>query len=186
MFNFVWVCIYLKNFKLQHLSPLISVCLGHHHQLKAVFAFFICSWLLCEDISRCLHGWSMRYKDEDEATSKCAQEAYQDMLDWFIKYLKWVKCLNCLLLDSWCIVYWWVWVGTVMFWNGFWNKCLRSYNELLYILLVQDTRVPQPQNCDLMEGILHPSVTPSFCSGLDGLIVGCLQTRQECQNCKMV
>lgn len=35
-----------------------------------------------------VHGWSMRYKDEDEVSSKCAQEAYQDMLDWFIKYLK--------------------------------------------------------------------------------------------------
>lgn len=35
-----------------------------------------------------VHGWSMRYKDEDKATLKCAEEAYQDMLDWFIKYLK--------------------------------------------------------------------------------------------------
>lgn len=34
------------------------------------------------------HGWSVRYKDEDEAEVKCAQEAHQDLLDWFTKYLK--------------------------------------------------------------------------------------------------
>ncbi|XP_057771840.1 endo-1,3;1,4-beta-D-glucanase-like isoform X2 [Salvia miltiorrhiza] len=33
------------------------------------------------------HGWSVRYKDEDESEVKCAQEAHQDMLDWFAKYL---------------------------------------------------------------------------------------------------
>ncbi|KAL8121692.1 endo-1,3;1,4-beta-D-glucanase-like [Apium graveolens] len=35
-----------------------------------------------------VHGWSMRYKDEDKASLKCAEEAHQDMLDWFIKHLK--------------------------------------------------------------------------------------------------
>ncbi|KAF8387990.1 hypothetical protein HHK36_026656 [Tetracentron sinense] len=34
------------------------------------------------------HGWTMRYKDEDEAAVKCAKEAHQDMLDWFTKYIK--------------------------------------------------------------------------------------------------
>jgi len=34
------------------------------------------------------HGWSLRYKDGDEHVVKCANEAHQDMLDWFIKYLK--------------------------------------------------------------------------------------------------
>ncbi|KAF9618364.1 hypothetical protein IFM89_000999 [Coptis chinensis] len=34
------------------------------------------------------HGWTVRYKDEDEAAVKCAQEAHQDMLDWFTKYVK--------------------------------------------------------------------------------------------------
>ncbi|CAA3021244.1 endo-1,3 1,4-beta-D-glucanase-like [Olea europaea subsp. europaea] len=34
------------------------------------------------------HGWSVRYKDNDEATKKCAEEAQKDMLDWCIKYLK--------------------------------------------------------------------------------------------------
>ncbi|KAM7462643.1 hypothetical protein LguiA_030764 [Lonicera macranthoides] len=34
------------------------------------------------------HGWSLRYKDGDEHVVKCAKEAHQDMLDWFIKYLK--------------------------------------------------------------------------------------------------
>ncbi|KAL3507989.1 hypothetical protein ACH5RR_033371 [Cinchona calisaya] len=34
------------------------------------------------------HGWSVRYKDEDEREVKCAEEAHQDMLDWFVKYLK--------------------------------------------------------------------------------------------------
>lgn len=34
------------------------------------------------------HGWSVRYKDEDEAAVKSAEEAHRDMLDWFVKYLK--------------------------------------------------------------------------------------------------
>ncbi|KAL8524795.1 hypothetical protein ACS0TY_014418 [Phlomoides rotata] len=34
------------------------------------------------------HGWSVRYKDEDEFVVKCAEEAHKDLLDWFIKHLK--------------------------------------------------------------------------------------------------
>ncbi|KAL3505846.1 hypothetical protein ACH5RR_031228 [Cinchona calisaya] len=34
------------------------------------------------------HGWSVRYKDEDEKEVKCAEEAHQDMLGWFVKYVK--------------------------------------------------------------------------------------------------
>ncbi|KAM7466990.1 hypothetical protein LguiB_014552 [Lonicera macranthoides] len=34
------------------------------------------------------HGWSLRYKEGDEHIVKCVKEAHQDMLDWFIKYLK--------------------------------------------------------------------------------------------------
>lgn len=34
------------------------------------------------------HGWSVRYKDEDEVAVKSAEEAHRDMLDWFVKYLK--------------------------------------------------------------------------------------------------
>ncbi|KAJ6838827.1 endo-1,3,1,4-beta-D-glucanase-like [Iris pallida] len=34
------------------------------------------------------HGWSVRYKDDDEFALKSAEEAFQDMLDWFSKYLK--------------------------------------------------------------------------------------------------
>ncbi|KAM7462642.1 hypothetical protein LguiA_030763 [Lonicera macranthoides] len=34
------------------------------------------------------HGWSLRYQDGDEPVVKCAKEAHQDTLDWFIKYLK--------------------------------------------------------------------------------------------------
>ncbi|XP_059650138.1 endo-1,3;1,4-beta-D-glucanase-like [Cornus florida] len=33
------------------------------------------------------HGWTMRYKDEDEEELKNAEEAHQDMLDWFGKCL---------------------------------------------------------------------------------------------------
>lgn len=33
------------------------------------------------------HGWTVRYKDEDESVLKCAEEAHQDMLNWFTKYL---------------------------------------------------------------------------------------------------
>ena len=34
------------------------------------------------------HGWSVKYKDDDEEAVKCANEAHKDMLDWFVKYLK--------------------------------------------------------------------------------------------------
>lgn len=34
------------------------------------------------------HGWSVRYKDEDEKAVHTAEEAYQDMLNWFTKYIK--------------------------------------------------------------------------------------------------
>ena len=34
------------------------------------------------------HGWTVRYKDEDEVVVKCAEEAHKDMLDWFLKHLK--------------------------------------------------------------------------------------------------
>lgn len=31
------------------------------------------------------HGWTVRYKDEDAAVVKCAEEAHQDLVDWFGK-----------------------------------------------------------------------------------------------------
>ncbi|XP_052171457.1 endo-1,3;1,4-beta-D-glucanase-like [Diospyros lotus] len=34
------------------------------------------------------HGWTIRYKDDDEKAIKAAEEAYHDMLNWFIKYVK--------------------------------------------------------------------------------------------------
>ncbi|XP_027332354.1 endo-1,3;1,4-beta-D-glucanase-like isoform X3 [Abrus precatorius] len=34
------------------------------------------------------HGWSVRYKKEDAEVVKAAEEAHQDMLDWFAKHLK--------------------------------------------------------------------------------------------------
>ncbi|KAK1398984.1 endo-1,31,4-beta-D-glucanase-like [Heracleum sosnowskyi] len=34
------------------------------------------------------HGWSTRYKDEDEFAVKSAEEAHQDMLDWFLAHIK--------------------------------------------------------------------------------------------------
>ncbi|PRQ26167.1 putative alpha/Beta hydrolase [Rosa chinensis] len=36
------------------------------------------------------HGWAVRYKDEDETAVKLANEAHQDMLDWFTKYILWL------------------------------------------------------------------------------------------------
>ncbi|KAJ0744870.1 putative dienelactone hydrolase, alpha/Beta hydrolase [Helianthus annuus] len=33
------------------------------------------------------HGWTIRYKDEDAAEVKCAQEAHQDLVEWFGKCL---------------------------------------------------------------------------------------------------
>lgn len=35
------------------------------------------------------HGWSVRYKEDDESAVKSAKEALEDMLGWF------VKCLKC-------------------------------------------------------------------------------------------
>ncbi|KAJ1427229.1 Dienelactone hydrolase [Sesbania bispinosa] len=34
------------------------------------------------------HGWSLRYKNEDAEAVKAAEEAHQDMLDWFAKHVK--------------------------------------------------------------------------------------------------
>ncbi|KAI7754261.1 hypothetical protein M8C21_033538 [Ambrosia artemisiifolia] len=33
------------------------------------------------------HGWTVRYKDEDAAEVKCAEEAHQDLVQWFGKCL---------------------------------------------------------------------------------------------------
>ncbi|KAF8401627.1 hypothetical protein HHK36_012573 [Tetracentron sinense] len=35
-----------------------------------------------------VHGWTLRYSVEDELAVKRAEEAHQDMLDWFSKYVK--------------------------------------------------------------------------------------------------
>lgn len=37
---------------------------------------------------RVVHGWAVRYKDDDEVAVKGAQEARKDMHDWFSKHLK--------------------------------------------------------------------------------------------------
>ncbi|KAL5065305.1 hypothetical protein RYX36_027042 [Vicia faba] len=34
------------------------------------------------------HGWTVRYKPEDAEEVKAAEEAHQDLLDWFAKHLK--------------------------------------------------------------------------------------------------
>lgn len=34
------------------------------------------------------HGWAVRYKAEDEFAVKSAEEAHQDMLDWFLAHIK--------------------------------------------------------------------------------------------------
>ncbi|KAM5569249.1 endo-1,3,1,4-beta-D-glucanase-like [Rosa sericea] len=34
------------------------------------------------------HGWTVRYNAEDEAAVKCAEEAHQDILDWFFSHVK--------------------------------------------------------------------------------------------------
>ncbi|KAH9765334.1 DLH domain-containing protein [Citrus sinensis] len=33
------------------------------------------------------HGWTVRYNVEDKSAVKCAEEAHQDMLEWFAKYV---------------------------------------------------------------------------------------------------
>ncbi|KAK1440873.1 hypothetical protein QVD17_06705 [Tagetes erecta] len=35
-----------------------------------------------------VHGWTVRYKDDDEHVVKCAMEAHADMLNWLKKYVK--------------------------------------------------------------------------------------------------
>ncbi|KAF6145250.1 hypothetical protein GIB67_041445 [Kingdonia uniflora] len=35
-----------------------------------------------------VHGWTVRYNVEDEAAVKAANEAHEDMIDWFTKYIK--------------------------------------------------------------------------------------------------
>jgi dienelactone hydrolase len=34
------------------------------------------------------HGWTVRYNLEDAEAVKAADEAHQDLLDWFAKHLK--------------------------------------------------------------------------------------------------
>ena len=34
------------------------------------------------------HGWTTRYDANDQAVMKLAKEAHKDMIDWFVKYLK--------------------------------------------------------------------------------------------------
>ncbi|KAL3531375.1 hypothetical protein ACH5RR_010697 [Cinchona calisaya] len=34
------------------------------------------------------HGWTVRYDEADEKVAKSAEEAHQDMLGWFVKYVK--------------------------------------------------------------------------------------------------
>lgn len=34
------------------------------------------------------HGWTVRYNVEDEKAVQSAEEAHQDMLDWFTKHVK--------------------------------------------------------------------------------------------------
>lgn len=34
------------------------------------------------------HGWTIRYQTDDAAAVKAAEEAHQDMLEWFSKYIK--------------------------------------------------------------------------------------------------
>ncbi|KAM1103931.1 hypothetical protein ACFX1X_012633 [Malus domestica] len=35
-----------------------------------------------------VHGWTLRYDDEDEAAVKAAGEAHQDLLGWFLEHVK--------------------------------------------------------------------------------------------------
>lgn len=35
-----------------------------------------------------VHGWTVRYYDNDEKAVKSAEEAHEDMLTWFNKYVK--------------------------------------------------------------------------------------------------
>lgn len=34
------------------------------------------------------HGWTVRYNVEDESAVKAAEEAHQNLLEWFAKYVK--------------------------------------------------------------------------------------------------
>lgn len=34
------------------------------------------------------HGWTVRYKVEDKAAVKSAEEAHLDMIQWFVKFVK--------------------------------------------------------------------------------------------------
>ncbi|KAI5349689.1 hypothetical protein L3X38_002578 [Prunus dulcis] len=35
-----------------------------------------------------VHGWTLRYNDEDEAAVKAAEEAHQDLLGWFLSHVR--------------------------------------------------------------------------------------------------
>ena len=44
------------------------------------------------------HGWTVRYKADDESAVKSAEESHLDMLNWFTKYVKWK--LVCTLVHT--------------------------------------------------------------------------------------
>ncbi|KAK7359702.1 hypothetical protein VNO77_01665 [Canavalia gladiata] len=46
------------------------------------------------------HGWTVRYNVDDEAAVKSAEEAHQDMLNWFIKHVKFNGPKTFLLLSN--------------------------------------------------------------------------------------
>ncbi|KAI5349690.1 PREDICTED: endo-1 [Prunus dulcis] len=37
------------------------------------------------------HGWTVRYNVEDEAAVKCAEEAHQNLLEWFLNHVKGIR-----------------------------------------------------------------------------------------------
>ncbi|KAK7303232.1 hypothetical protein RJT34_14134 [Clitoria ternatea] len=56
------------------------------------------------------HGWTVRYNVDDEAAVKIAEEAHQDMLNWFIKHVK--SASNPTIVSSWFL---WAWLNLVNF-----------------------------------------------------------------------
>ncbi|TXG71932.1 hypothetical protein EZV62_000511 [Acer yangbiense] len=81
--NEVKVPIAILGAEIDHIAPAEQLKdFGDKLSAKAEFDSFV------KIYPRVAHGWTVKYNDEDEFAVKSAEEAHEDMLNWFIKYVK--------------------------------------------------------------------------------------------------
>lgn len=72
-----------------------SIIISHHMLKLSVVSLLTPNYLCFYQIESFVklypgvsHGWTVRYNVDDEAAVKSAEEAHQDMLNWFTKHVK--------------------------------------------------------------------------------------------------